>query len=431
MTTQLALQPSASAASKQHFRDTIANPVEFQSINDLLAAERGVIEALEPEGIRLWGASPGSIRQWEKLQIGDLVVFVADRIGFYLAEVACVFDNPELGARLWGLDAQNRTWQYMYAVTNGRYVSIATSEINSAVGYSPDNNIQGFLVLTPEKSSVAVGLLNATNTTSAPAWVDHIPARRPRNIDISVESVQSAINRYREIGRDAFLAESGGNKAFRYVIAEGDLEMDAKAIVLAAHNAAHPDQPLRATDFDGNRLTVAEPLRQLGFYVDDLRAEPGQDAPLGPDPEKYIELASRLEGSLDTSRTSGQRREQSILRGALGLYRDATVQCGLCGKTYPSGFVVAGHIKKRSECTDAERLDVINVAMPICVFGCDALFEKRYIKVINGSIVVTNSGIADVDAYLDSLVGRRAPGWTSEREKYFAWHSEQPVLGTS
>jgi len=68
----------------------------------------------------------------------------------------------------------------------------------------------------------------------------------------------------------------------------------------------------RATDFDGNRLTVAEPLRQLGFYVEDLRAEPGQDAPLGPDPENYIELASRLEGSLDTARTSGQRREQAF-----------------------------------------------------------------------------------------------------------------------
>lgn len=130
MTTQLALQPSASAASKQHFRDTIANPVDFESISDLLGAERGVIEALEPEGIRLWGASPGSIRQWEKLQIEDLVVFVADRIGFYVAEVACVFDNPELGAHLWGLDAQNRTWQYMYAVKKGRYVSIPTSDIN-------------------------------------------------------------------------------------------------------------------------------------------------------------------------------------------------------------------------------------------------------------------------------------------------------------
>jgi hypothetical protein len=260
--------------------------------------------------------------------------------------------------------------------------------------------------------------------------VNYRPATRGKvRVSITRESVQAAIDRYREIGREAFLAESGGNKAFRYIIVEGDLEIDAKAIVLAAHNAAHPDQPLRANDFDGNRLTVAEPLRKLGFYVEDLREELDHDAPLGIDPDKYLELASRLKGSLDVTRTSGQRREQSILRGALGLYRDTTVQCGLCGKTYPSGFVVAGHIKKRSECTDAERLDVAHVAMPICVFGCDALFEKRYIKVINGSIVVTDSGIADVDTYLGSLEGRRAPGWTSEREKYFAWHSAQTVNG--
>ena len=103
----------------------------------------------------------------------------------------------------------------------------------------------------------------------------------------------------------------------------------------------------------------------------------------------------------------------------------------ICSYEIPFGFVVAGHIKKRSECTDAERLDVTNVAMPICVFGCDALYEKRYLKVVKGSIIVTNSGIADVDAYLDSLVGRRAPGWTSEREKYFAWHSKQSVVGST
>ena len=101
----------------------------------------------------------------------------------------------------------------------------------------------------------------------------------------------------------------------------------------------------------------------------------------------------------------------------------------ICSYEIPRGFVVAGHIKKRSECTDAERLDVAHVAMPICVFGCDALFEKRYIKVVNGSIVITNAGIADVDTYLGSLEGRKAPGWTSEREKYFAWHSAQTVNG--
>ena len=34
----------------------------------------------------------------------------------------------------------------------------------------------------------------------------------------------------------------------------------------------------------------------------------------------------------------------------------------ICSYEIPFGFVVAGHIKKRSECTDAERLDVAHVA---------------------------------------------------------------------
>ena len=53
--------------------------------------------------------------------------------------------------------------------------------------------------------------------------------------------------------------------------------------------------------------------------------------------------------------------------------------CALCGHQYPLRFLVAAHIKKRSICTDAERRDLRNVAMLVCTFGCDALYEAGWI----------------------------------------------------
>jgi hypothetical protein len=103
-------------------------------------------------------------------------------------------------------------------------------------------------------------------------------------------------------------------------------------------------------------------------------------------------------------------------------------QCGICGKVFPSALLVAGHIMKRSECTSVEKIDIANVAMAFCVFGCDALFERRYIKVVERNIHVVLTGIPVIDEYLDELKGVEAPGWSAGREQYFAWHANQPLM---
>ena len=248
-------------------------------------------------------------------------------------------------------------------------------------------------------------------------------------LDVNAATIQSAIDHARMIGREAFLLESGTNKAFRYIIVDGDFEIDAKAILIAAHNFAHPEQPITALDFDGGKHTVAEPLREMGFYVEDTRSEITEDSPLGSDPQRYVDMAKRLDGALDAQAVSTQRREQGILRGALGLNESSTAQCGICSNIYPVTFLVAGHIKKRSECAKEERLDVQHVAMPICVFGCDALFERRLIKVVDGLIAISLTGEESVDEYLRALESKPAPGFNAARSVYFDWHANQPIVG--
>jgi len=255
--------------------------------------------------------------------------------------------------------------------------------------------------------------------------------RRRVSPDVNFADLKAVIQYARDIGREAFLKESGGNKAFRYIIVDVGFEIDAKAVLIAAHNRAHPENPINASDFEGGKSTVADPLRALGLYVEDTRATLEDDAPLGRNPQRYIELAKQLDGTLDMEVVSTQRREQAILRGAIGLNESTTAQCGICGKVYPVAFLVAGHIKKRSECTREERLDVHHVAMPICVFGCDALFERRLIKVVNGKIVTQPVGEISIDDYMRPLEANEAPGFNAARSEYFAWHASQAVVGKS
>lgn len=142
-----------------------------------------------------------------------------------------------------------------------------------------------------------------------------------------------------------------------------------------------------------------------------------------------------FEGPTDSFVIAVARREQAELRRALGLGKDVrTGRCGLCGRTFPAGLLVAAHIKRRSECSEDERRDP-NVAMLACTLGCDALFEVGYVSVAGRGRVVTArrdiTHAAHLDQELRRLSRQPAPAWSAEREPYFAWHREHRFLGQS
>lgn len=118
------------------------------------------------------------------------------------------------------------------------------------------------------------------------------------------------------------------------------------------------------------------------------------------------------------------RGEQKGLRDRL--LPDPTGQCALCGRILPREFLVAAHIKRRAVCTDDEKRDLDNVAMPACTFGCDALYERGYITVDAGGKVQMSPLAADVPAVADyinaKLTGNTVTCWTETRIPYFQWH---------
>lgn len=121
-----------------------------------------------------------------------------------------------------------------------------------------------------------------------------------------------------------------------------------------------------------------------------------------------------------------RRAEQAFLRKSL--FPGDTAHCAICGREFPVRFLVAGHIKRRSACTDAEKRDYANVVMPNCTFGCDALFGRGLISVDgNGNFQV--SPMLDycdaVGQYLKEFVaGRSCDLWMQNEatRPYFSFH---------
>ena len=134
---------------------------------------------------------------------------------------------------------------------------------------------------------------------------------------------------------------------------------------------------------------------------------------------------------LDKQGSTNVRLEQGTLR-LLHLGGRKTLRCSVCGRSLPVNLLVVGHIKPRARCTPAEKRDLEHVAMPICVFGCDALYERGFLTISpNGKIVASRKtfGAEDLSRLLSPLHGRRCAAHSSASEPYFKWHRDNVFIG--
>ncbi|MCY4624081.1 MAG: hypothetical protein OXC99_03640 [Chloroflexi bacterium] len=140
--------------------------------------------------------------------------------------------------------------------------------------------------------------------------------------------------------------------------------------------------------------------------------------------KEWQKLRLRLEGLDETDGRSEKkgRLEQHLLRRFL-FGRQRRASCAMCGKEFPVEALWVAHKKKRRVCSDEERKD-LNIVMPLCVFGCDFLYEQRYVRIIAGK-VARGKSLVDGEylrKYVDSLKGKElADRWLQGAEDYFAF----------
>jgi hypothetical protein len=172
-----------------------------------------------------------------------------------------------------------------------------------------------------------------------------------------------------------------------------------------------------------------------GFEVlDDVRSaailsvlDLGMGAEALPGSEEDLVAAANLDPAtpLDAVGQTLIRKEQGFLRRQL-FGRRRYDRCCVCGSELPTDLLVAAHIKKRSLCSHAERLDYRNNVVSMCKLGCDDLFEKGYIFVANGLVTQnvnrSNGTTVSLVAALERVVGRRCGFASTGAHAYFDWH---------
>ena len=137
--------------------------------------------------------------------------------------------------------------------------------------------------------------------------------------------------------------------------------------------------------------------------------------------EEILEKLQRLE-STDLVGEERSRREQEALRQWLFAGKD-TERCALCGEEFSTASLVAAHKKKRSECTDSERRNPYIVA-PLCKFGCDFLYEERYVRVENGIIQRGEAFERQTveSEYIEDLIGARVDAKWLQGPRLDTWN---------
>lgn len=320
--TLVILQPAGNQGGREHYVDTVEKLVDIGACAPYLSPQdQEILMVAHPDGrAGMWGVVPGkndvNVGKWNRIAVGDVVLFAADKKITSSAVVASKFTSERLAKHLWDVNSEGVTWKYMYSLDEIRSLDITYEEFNEIVGYKSNNVIQGFTVMDEGKSSL---------------FLDHFALRSERHLDEVV-------------------------------------------------------------------------------------------------PAEFEEALINLDGDLDRKAAGWHRKEQAMGRKRL-LKGKLEGTCQLCKKLMKSEFLIAAHIKRRSECEDHEKRDLDGVMMLACKFGCDYLFEVGFIAVEAGTIRVSPA-LQDKVAlnYVAALNGLEIS--VSEKQiKYFDWHFKKRFIG--
>lgn len=145
--------------------------------------------------------------------------------------------------------------------------------------------------------------------------------------------------------------------------------------------------------------------------------------------ESEVQIArtalENLQGALDLPASTRRRAEQALLRKIL-LGGRRVEACAICARTLPVDLLVIGHIRKRHSCDGTQKRDEAN-AMPVCLLGCDKLFENGYIHVDGAGLIQASNGwlrLPPLDQVVSALVGKKCLAWNNRSAPYFKWHLE-------
>lgn len=287
--TLVALQPSASAESRKHFRDTVETPVEIDLVERFLPAT--TVERLRrahPTGeAQFWGVRPGErsqqVPKWSRLRPGDYVAFAAGRRLFAGAVLTGVFRSGTLARHLWGSattpNGTSQSWELMFSLDRVESLDVPYSDLNRTIGRAPGANVQEFAVLSEGQSEALLTLLNRAESS----YGESEPSSgRPPVVTADFDQTDLEVITRRRVEQ----------RAIKIALTRGPIascELCGRSLSIEFLTAAHIKRRALCTDDERNRLTAVAMLN-CRFGCDELFGK----GYVGVDPTGLIQVSDVL-----------------------------------------------------------------------------------------------------------------------------------------
>ena len=283
----------------------------------------------------------------------------------------------------------------------------------------PENDLEAFRGLHPEGTAAAWGVVPGNNRRNPNAWgrisQGDIALFTGSNRAFTRATVTHKLTS-RSLATELWGTDGNGQTWELMYFLTDLVREDIRYPELRAMLGLSLGYPFRGFDV----LSEEQSARGIEAILEDGELPPGLTTP-----GNFATAAKPPPpgAPTDKSTQTQSRTEQAFLRA--NLFGGASIgSCALCGRELPVALLVAAHIKQRARCSEEERLDADNVVIPLCLFGCDALFERGYVCIRDGLIEVTPSTKLpdDLGIVLQKLDGKTCSAWTDSNAVYFEWH---------
>jgi hypothetical protein len=92
---------------------------------------------------------------------------------------------------------------------------------------------------------------------------------------LTKDQIDAVLTEWRQLGREEFLRTHKVNRAAKFKIRDENNDYDAKAILVVALRRFRAEyQEIKSTEIESNELTIAMPLRDLGYSVVEIDDDP-------------------------------------------------------------------------------------------------------------------------------------------------------------
>lgn len=204
---------------------------------------------------------------------------------------------------------------------------------------------------------------------------------------LTKQEIQDALDEWSRDGREVFFARHKVHSAFKYKITVGDVEFDAKAIVVGALRKSRPQLgEFKTAIFNGNAQTIAQPLRKLGFDVLDMEID---EIEVEDDRHQRELLNRELVGPVERHQLVKSRRGQGVFRDNV---ESREPKCRITGVSNPR-YLRASHIKPWRKSSDIEKIDGNNGLM--LAPHVDFLFDRGLISFEDDGTLIVSAQIED------------------------------------